>query len=83
MKDNDEDIGEDNVSYVKPGDRVTIVHIGEYGNAANERKQFVGRTGTILDEGRIGPEAGWDVYDIKLDDGTETFAHGFELDVSK
>lgn len=35
--------------------------------------------GTLLEEGRIGPQAGWDVYDIQTDAGEVESAYGFDL----
>jgi len=68
-------------NYVKVGAKVCITNV--HGNASAERAADVGQCGRMLDEGRIGQGAGWDVYDIKLDSGRETFAHGFNLDLVK
>lgn len=57
---------------VQPGTRVCIVKA--YKNAKD-----VGKCGVILDEARIGADAGWDIYDIKLDAGRTTFAPGFNI----
>lgn len=68
-------------NFVKAGTRVRIGRITAHANGATARKAAgdEGKTGKIVDEGRIGPDAGWDVYDILLDSGRMTFAHGFEL----
>lgn len=72
-------------TFVKAGTRVRIGTIGSRSNGAAERKAAgdEGQTGKIMEEGRIGPDAGWDVYDVMLDSGRETFAHGFELTKAK
>ena len=61
------------INYSK-GPRRTPFDIGSGRQAADH-----GQSGTILEDGRIGPDAGWDVYDVRLDDGRETFAYGFNL----
>lgn len=35
--------------------------------------------GVLMEDARIGPAAGWDVYDVRLPDGSETSAYGFDL----
>lgn len=35
--------------------------------------------GVLMEDARIGPSAGWDVYDVRLPDGSETSAYGFDL----
>lgn len=35
--------------------------------------------GVLMEDARVGPGAGWDVYDVRLPDGTETSAYGFDL----
>lgn len=35
--------------------------------------------GVLLEDARVGPDAGWDVYDIRLPSGKETSAYGFDL----
>jgi hypothetical protein len=37
------------------------------------------KRGVLMEDARIGPEAGWDVYDVVLDDGEMTSAYGFDL----
>lgn len=71
--------------HVKAGTRVSI----NYAKGMRSRTPFDigsgrqeadhGQSGAILEDGRIGPDAGWDVYDVRLDDGRETFAYGFNL----
>lgn len=58
--------------HVPAGTRVCIVK-------AYKNKADVGKCGKLLEEGQIGSGAGWDVYDIKLDSGRETFAPGFNI----
>lgn len=64
---------------VESGTRVRLTFVSPFGNAAAERKQHEGAIVTLLEDARIGADGGWDVYDVRLDNGTETFAHGFEL----
>jgi len=33
----------------------------------------------LLEDARIGPDAGWDVVDVRLDDGEESSAYSFDL----
>ena len=35
--------------------------------------------GVLMEDARIGPGGGWDVYDVRLPDGSETSAYGFDL----
>lgn len=35
--------------------------------------------GTLLEEARVGPDAGWDVVDLKLKSGRESSAYSFDL----
>jgi hypothetical protein len=37
------------------------------------------KCGVLMEDGRIGPGAGWDVYDIRLANGRETSAYGFDI----
>lgn len=63
--------------YVKRGTRVRVDNV--LGNAARRRRKDAGQCGVMLEDGRAGPDAGWDVYDVRLDSGRETFVHGFNL----
>jgi hypothetical protein len=38
--------------------------------------------GVLMEDARIGPAAGWDVYDVRLPDGSETSAYGFDMRVA-
>ena len=38
--------------------------------------------GVLMEDARIGPQAGWDVYDVRLLNGKETSAYGFDLNLS-
>jgi len=37
------------------------------------------KEGVLLEDARIGPEAGWDVYDVQLANGKTTSAYGFDM----
>ena len=62
--------------HVEEGTRVRIARAASDGRFG----EHVGAFGTMREEGRIGPGAGWDVYDVLLDDGTETSACGFQIE---
>jgi hypothetical protein len=39
--------------------------------------------GVLLEDARVGADAGWDVYDIKLDSGRKSSAYGFDLEPAR
>lgn len=41
------------------------------------------RCGVMMEEGRVGPEAGWDVYDVRLSTGKEVSAYGFDIRIRR
>jgi hypothetical protein len=67
-------------TYRRKGTHVCIKPTPEY-----RRKKGQGiihlskKCGVLMEDARIGPEAGWDVYDVRLDDGEETAAYGFDM----
>lgn len=73
----EDDAVDELAEYCPKGTTVIIDNVN--GNNQKNRGQYIGLVGELLDDARIGPEAGWDVYDIRLHDGRETFAHGFNL----
>lgn len=49
---------------------------------SGRRKGLIHKTrkyGVLMEDARIGPGGGWDVYDVQLPDGSETSAYGFDL----
>lgn len=62
--------------YVKKGTRVhRSARMRRFDTGMHYRAAY----GVMLEDGRIGPDAGWDVYDLKLDSGREGSAYGFDL----
>lgn len=47
-------------------------------NFRNRRKYPTG-CGVLMESAKIGPSGGWDVYDVRLNTGRTTSAHGFEI----
>lgn len=55
------------------------VHRLPHRSAPGQGLTYGPAAGVMMEEGRVGPQAGWDVYDIRLDNGAEESAYGFDL----
>lgn len=66
-------------SFEVAGTRVVIRATPPYRRGKPGIVHLAEKHGTLIEDARIGPTAGWDVYDVRLDDGTETSAYGFDL----
>ena len=66
--------------YVEPGTLVKIVKVTVASPRDVSRVSHRGLKARMMEGGRIGPEAGWDVYDIQLLDGRESWSYGLDLE---
>ena len=62
--------------FAKPGTKVCVApRTRPKGTGLSYPRGFCGR---LLEDARIGPDAGWDVYDIETSRG-ERSAYGFDI----
>ena len=62
--------------FVKAG---TKVHRLPHKSKPGKGMSYGEATGTLLEDARIGPQAGWDVYDIHVPGQEDESAYGFDL----
>jgi hypothetical protein len=75
----DADESGDDSHFVEKGTRVKIVCNPPPGQPAIFSGSL-GEHGVMQECGRIGDGAGWDVYDVLLDNGNEISCYGFQLE---
>ena len=62
--------------FVKAGTRV---HRKAHKSLPGKGMSYSAATGILVEDARIGADAGWDVVDLRLDSGEEESAYSFDL----